>query len=157
MEGHPDVAAVGATRAGARKLFTLARAERALVLVRRIVTDAVASYSHLLQTQVLMERLQRCGPVDQIEQLQAEMTASAERLSHFLEELELVGVDLRDLARGEVDFAAVVSGRLVSLCWRLGEDGVGHWHGLNGDLTDRRPLWELIGSREAEPARIGPT
>ena len=37
----------------------------------------------------------------------------------------------------------LVSGRQVWLCWRLGEESVGWWHGLDTGFDGRRPLAEL--------------
>jgi hypothetical protein len=53
------------------------------------------------------------------------------------------GVALRDIDTGLVDFPALVSGRQVWLCWRLGEVDVGWWHGLEDGVAGRRPLADL--------------
>src|SRR3954463_14617929 len=37
-------------------------------------------------------------------------------------------ITLRDIQSGLIDFPALVSGRPIWLCWRLGEDDVGYWH-----------------------------
>ncbi len=63
---------------GAGRLFSVHQAQRALVLVRRIVADAAAAYSHVVQTQGVLERMQRCGPIEEINRLQGEMVGSAE-------------------------------------------------------------------------------
>lgn len=52
-------------------------------------------------------------------------------------------VTLRDIETGLVDFPALVNGRQVCLCWRLGEDGVGFWHELDSGFGGRKPLIEL--------------
>lgn len=156
MDAHTDTTASEFVPGTARKLFSLWRAERALVLVRRIVTDAVAAYAHLLQTQGVLERMQRCGPVEQIQSLQGEMSVSVDRLQDYLEELELIGADLRDPARGEVDFPAVLGGRRVELCWRLGEQTIRHWHDPGQDLSRRRLISELVGAEPSLPAAARP-
>jgi hypothetical protein len=50
------------------------------------------------------------------------------------------GVILRDPETGLVDFPAEREGRQVFLCWRLGEDRVGFWHGPESGFSGRRPL-----------------
>ncbi len=52
-------------------------------------------------------------------------------------------VTLRDIATGLVDFPALVSGRQVWLCWRLGEDDVAWWHELEAGVAGRRRLIDL--------------
>lgn len=53
-------------------------------------------------------------------------------------------VTLRDIETGLVDFPALVNGRQVCLCWRLGEDDVAWWHELDSGFGGRKPLIELI-------------
>jgi hypothetical protein len=57
-----------------------------------------------------------------------------------IEELQELGVLVKDLDRGLVDFPCVHRGRELLLCWQLGEDEVGYWHGLEDGFAGRRPL-----------------
>jgi hypothetical protein len=50
---------------------------------------------------------------------------------------------LRDIATGLVDFPALIAGRQVWLCWRLGEPTVAWWHDLERGFAGRRPLADL--------------
>jgi len=50
------------------------------------------------------------------------------------------GIVLRDAEAGLVDFPSRREGREVFLCWRLGEDRVGHWHGPESGFSGRKPL-----------------
>jgi hypothetical protein len=52
---------------------------------------------------------------------------------------------LRDPETGLLDFPARIEGRDAFLCWRLGEDRVGHWHGPDTGFSGRRPLPEDAG------------
>ena len=47
---------------------------------------------------------------------------------------------MKDLDAGLVDFPARREGVDVLLCWRLGEDEVGYWHGLEEGFSGRKPL-----------------
>ena len=58
----------------------------------------------------------------------------------LLAELQGLGLVIRDLDRGLVDFPAIVDGREVYLCWELGEDEIGFWHELEAGYGGRRPL-----------------
>ena len=53
--------------------------------------------------------------------------------------LEL-GIVVRDVDRGLIDFPAVRDGREVYLCWQLDEDEVGWWHDLEAGFGGRQPL-----------------
>jgi hypothetical protein len=57
--------------------------------------------------------------------------------------IDALGLTLRDIERGLVDFPALVAGRQVWLCWRHGESSIGWWHDLETGFDGRRPLAEL--------------
>jgi hypothetical protein len=57
-----------------------------------------------------------------------------------LVELQEIGIVIRDLERGLVDFPAIRDGREVYLCWQRGEDEVAFWHELDTGFPGRRPL-----------------
>ena len=57
--------------------------------------------------------------------------------------IDALGLTLRDIERGLVDFPALVSGRQVWLCWRQGETEIGWWHELDTGFDGRRVLAEL--------------
>jgi hypothetical protein len=52
---------------------------------------------------------------------------------------ELGGV-VKDPDTGLVDFPAQVAGAEAFFCWRLGEDEIGHWHGIDEGFSGRKPL-----------------
>ena len=60
-----------------------------------------------------------------------------------LEQLALLGVELKDLDDGLVDFYAVREDKLVYLCWKEGEDQIRHWHDLESGFAGRRPMAEF--------------
>jgi hypothetical protein len=66
-----------------------------------------------------------------------------ESLRVMREELEWFagqGIILRDTESGLLDFPAEREGRIVQLCWRLGEDRVAHWHEVDAGFPNRKPL-----------------
>ncbi len=54
--------------------------------------------------------------------------------------LRSMGILLRDLETGLVDFPAHVDGQPAFLCWRLGEPRVGYWHPRDRGFSSRQPL-----------------
>ena len=74
-------------------------------------------------------RLRMQGVIDQ-------MTAAVARIDGL-------GITLRDIETGLIDFPALVNGRQVWLCWRSGETDVAFWHELDTGFGGRRPLIEL--------------
>ncbi len=70
---------------------------------------------------------------DRLEETAAEIRAG-------LQEVEAMGGTPKDLSLGLVDFPCLRDGRVVNLCWRLGEREVRHWHGLDEGYAARKPL-----------------
>ena len=58
----------------------------------------------------------------------------------MLAALERLSLVIRDLDRGLVDFPAILDGQEAYLCWQLGEQEVGFWHGLEEGFAGRRPI-----------------
>jgi hypothetical protein len=61
-------------------------------------------------------------------------------LRDSMTELQELGVVLRDLDRGLLDFPSLRDGREVYLCWQEGEDAIGYWHEPDVGFGGRRPL-----------------
>jgi hypothetical protein len=47
---------------------------------------------------------------------------------------------VKDPDTGLVDFPARLAGAEAFLCWRLGEDEIDHWHGIDEGFSGRKPL-----------------
>jgi hypothetical protein len=61
--------------------------------------------------------------------------------SSDLSELEMMGVQLKDFDRGLIDFPSLREGKVVLLCWQLGEgDRVEWWHDVDAGFAGRTPL-----------------
>jgi hypothetical protein len=69
-----------------------------------------------------------------------EFTTLARELQEVVEELTLIGVQLKDADTGLLDFPAVRDGEDVLLCWRVGEAGVEWYHGLEDGYAGRKRI-----------------
>jgi hypothetical protein len=71
----------------------------------------------------------------------AEYASVLTELTLQLAELESLGVQLKDFERGLVDFPSLRDGRVVLLCWQLGEgDELEWWHDVDAGFAGRTPL-----------------
>jgi len=133
---HPDMP----KRNPRRRLFTLAEAERSLPLVRRIVADIVTDYRAL--SDLLTERNARIdrGEHASAAKLDDDARTGTARLNELMGELQAIGCELKDWETGLVDFRALREGEEVYLCWRLGEDRIGHWHELHAGVGGRQAI-----------------
>lgn len=71
------------------------------------------------------------------------MQGVIDQMSAAVARIDALGITLRDIERGLIDFPALVSGRQVWLCWQLGEEDIAFWHELETGFGGRRPLVEL--------------
>ena len=72
--------------------------------------------------------------------LEEQFERETEEVARCVEQLERLGVVVKDLDRGLVDFPALRHGEEVLLCWQVGEDEVAYWHGLEEGFAGRKPL-----------------
>lgn len=136
-----------------RKLFTVEQANAALPLVRAITQDladlsreVIERRERLASLQAGRERQSRDLYAEELAQVEEELEKDTERLQDYVEELRQLGVDPKNGPEGLVDFPAMMDGRPVYLCWKLGEPEVLHWHDLDAGFRGRQPL--VVGSVE---------
>jgi hypothetical protein len=129
-----------------RKYYTVEEANKALPLVRMIVSDIVRQDRIVedLQQRLATLTKERRRPsndlyAEEIAQFQAELDAEDGKLRSYVEELGKLGVELKG-SDGLCDFYCVMDGREVFLCWRLGEPEVSYWHDLDAGFAGRKPL-----------------
>ena len=71
---------------------------------------------------------------------QAELEQLADEAAAAVNELEEIGVVVKDFDLGLLDFPALREGEEVELCWHVGEDSVEHWHRLGEGYAGRKPI-----------------
>jgi hypothetical protein len=78
--------------------------------------------------------------VERVVGTRPELRRVVEDLDAVIEEVQGLGVELKDLEMGLVDFPAEREGRPIFLCWQFGEDRVRYWHAREEGFAGRRPL-----------------
>ena len=127
--------------------FTLAEANASLPLVRAITGDIVEL------TQSMMDRRERLQYLkqgrdprrsdiyqDELDDIEQILDADAARLKVLVDELTDLGVELKSLPEGLIDFPSTRNGRPVYLCWKYDEPEVAYWHELNAGFSGRQAL-----------------
>jgi hypothetical protein len=80
----------------------------------------------------------------------AEREKTIQRVRDAMAEIDAIGVRVKDLDIGLLDFPCKVDGKILLLCWKLGEQGITHWHGTEEGFAGRKPIDERISkSRKA--------
>lgn len=129
-----------------RKYYTVAEANATLPLLRAILTDVTSLATDLRERYERLHRLQQkegrldAAHQEEVQSLIDKFERGQERMNEFVEELEKLGVELKDYYSGLVDFRHLKDGKEVYLCWRLGEPEVAHWHELSAGFAGRKKL-----------------
>jgi hypothetical protein len=142
------------------RLFTIEQANAMLPLVRAITQDLatlareVFDRRHRLALLTAGRDLRPGDPyAEELAQIEAELEKDALRLQGYVDELTQLGVEAKGAVEGLVDFPSQMDGRIVYLCWRLGEPEVLHWHDLDAGFAGRQPL--TAGSVEGYGSGFG--
>ncbi len=135
-----------------KKFYSIDDANRALPLVRAIVSDIVSQYKRVDELQQRLSRVRRDRKrktddvyAAELDQTRTELETEENRLRDYVDELRKLGVELKS-EDGLCDFPSMMDGREVYLCWRLGEPQVSHWHELEAGFAGRKRLSTRTGS-----------
>ena len=81
---------------------------------------------------------------DEARRIKLRMQGVIDQMAAAVARIDTLGITLRDIERGLIDFPAMASGRQIWLCWQLGEGPIAFWHELDTGFGSRRPLIELL-------------
>jgi hypothetical protein len=129
------------------RLFTPDEANAVLVELRPVVERMVEHRRNLTVAQIqqteLVTRIAGNGgdmqPSDLREAAET-IEREAAALSECIELVNSAGAQIKSLEEGLLDFPARRGDEDVLLCWKLGEDEIGYWHGLEEGFAGRKPL-----------------
>ncbi len=74
----------------------------------------------------------------------AERDKATQRIRDAINEINAIGVQVKDLDIGLLDFPCNVGDEIVLLCWKLGEPSITHYHGMEEGFAGRKPVDERI-------------
>jgi hypothetical protein len=129
------------------RTFTPEEANAALPELRRLVACMVEAKQALDRAEerrdAAVRQISGNGggiPSQELAGLHADVERSMAALVEAVDEVNALGVLVKDLDSGLVDFPALRDGEPVLLCWMLGEDEVGWWHRSEDGFAGRQPL-----------------
>ncbi|HEY7937001.1 MAG TPA: DUF2203 domain-containing protein [Candidatus Limnocylindrales bacterium] len=120
--------------------YTIDRANERLESLEPILTQLREQRDTLRELKAAFDATE---PGPEHERLRLRMQGVIDQMQAGVVRIDGWKVTLRDIETGLVDFPALVSGRQVWLCWRLGEADVAWWHELEAGVAGRQPLIEL--------------
>jgi hypothetical protein len=143
------------------KLFTLDEAQALVPVLESLLKRAIEAKQAAEQIgdelQRLTQRIFVAGgmhvDIGKVGRQRAELDAHIQRAKDAVEEINAIGVQVKDLDIGLLDFPCKVDDQVVLLCWKMGEPKITHWHTLESGFQGRQPLDERFEgrSRKSKP------
>ncbi len=123
-----------------KRYYTVAEANALLPTLRPLVAKLLAARQRIVDAQPdlwpVLEKAAGNGGSQQA----AVVLADFEKLRHSVKAIEGLGLELKDINTGLLDFWSQRDGRDVYLCWRYNEATVAHWHDIEAGFAGRQPL-----------------
>jgi hypothetical protein len=134
------------------RTFSLDEAHSLLPVLESLLRTAIAGKKVIEEVegeqQVLRHRIFLNGGtflnVVQVARRKAERIKAEQRAKDALAEIDSIGVQVKDIDIGLLDFPCEVEGEVILLCWKVGEESITHWHGTQEGFASRKLIDERI-------------
>lgn len=132
------------------RTFTLDEAQSLLPVLEALLKRAIEGKqsaeeveSHLssLAQRIYLSGGMRVNPVT-VAQQRAELESHLSKVKETIAEIDAIGVQVKDLDSGLLDFPFKLEDDVVLLCWRMGETAIEHWHTMEAGFKGRQPVDE---------------
>jgi len=136
----------------ADRTFTLDEAQSLLPVLESLLRTAINAKKVVdeanAEQQALQHRVFLNGgmflDIVPLARRKAERAKAEQRAKDALAEIDSIGVQVKDLNIGLLDFPCEVERQIILLCWKLGEKAITHWHGVQEGFAGRKPIDQRI-------------
>jgi hypothetical protein len=140
------------------KTFTLDEAQSMLPLVESLIKRALEAKQSAeaidSELSALSRRIHISGGmsinVSRVAAQRMDMEKHIQRARETVAEIDEIGVQVKDLDTGLLDFPCLMEGETVLLCWKLGETGIDHWHTVESGFKGRQPIDDRFRRRSTQ-------
>lgn len=143
------------------KTFTLDEAQSLLPVLESLLKRAIESRQEAEKVEnILTEVVRRIYfsggmnvDVAGVIRMRAEMDVHLQKVRESVAEIDSIGVQVRDLDSGLLDFPCRLDDEVILLCWRMGETAIEHWHTQEAGIKGRQPVDERFRRRSGPGSR----
>jgi hypothetical protein len=137
------------------KTFTIDEAQSLLPVLESLLKRAIEGKQAAEQVESSLSELARRIYISggmrvdagSVLKQRAEMEANLKLARESVAEMDAIGVQVKDLDTGLLDFPCRLDDPVVLLCWRMGEPSIEHWHAVDSGFKDRQPVDERFRRR----------
>jgi hypothetical protein len=134
------------------RTFTLDEAQVLLPVLESLLRAAISGKKLMEEVEAEMQELSHRiflnggthVDVVAVARRKAERAKAEQRAKDALAEIDSIGVQVKDIDIGLLDFPCEVDGRTVLLCWKMGEKSITHWHSPEEGFAGRKLIDERI-------------
>ncbi len=124
------------------RIFTFAEAQSLLPRLRTLLEEIGEEWQHMRDLNPEIQKARDSAALDGFSKSGVEYVESVSHLMSLIHQIRDMGVLLKDADKGLCDFPYLKAGRVVYLCWQLGEDSIQYWHDIETGFAGREPLDE---------------
>ena len=124
------------------RVFTLTEAKNLIPTLRPIIEEVGEEWRHIKELHPEIQKARDNAPFDGFSKFGVTYVESVSRMTFLLQQIKDMGVVVKDVEKGLCDFPYVRNGKVVYLCWHLGEESIGYWHDIEVGFAGREPLDE---------------
>jgi len=143
------------------RIFTLDEAQSLLPVLESLLKRAIESRrsAQTVESSLtgLAQRIYFSGGMHVNSSIVAKQRSEIEdhlkRVRESIAEIDAIGVQVKDLDCGLLDFPCRLDDQVVLLCWRIGEPSIEHWHTIDAGFKGRQPVDERFRRRAASGDR----
>lgn len=143
------------------KTFTLDEAQSLLPVLEALLRRALEARQEAEKVErelaEITRRIHLAGgmrvDLTKVARLRAQLESDLQRAKESIAEIDEIGVQVKDLDAGLLDFPCRVEDEVVLLCWRMGEPTIEHWHTAESGFKGRQPLDERFKRRSGSGPR----
>lgn len=132
------------------RTFTLEEAQTLLPVLESLLRNAIGGKKLIEEVEGEMQELTHRifinggthVDVVAVAARKAERARAEQRAKDAIAEIDSIGVQVKDIDIGLLDFPCEVGGEIVLLCWKMGESHIDYWHTVDAGFRGRQPLDE---------------
>jgi hypothetical protein len=124
----------------AQRLFTLSEAQALLPQVRQLLRALLEAREKIVEAQPELWPILEKAVGNGGGKKAGEMLRYFEVIQRNAQAIQELGIEIKDINTGLIDFPSDRDGRVVYLCWRYGEGDIAYWHELDSGFAGRQPL-----------------
>jgi hypothetical protein len=142
------------------KTFTLDEAQALLPVLEALLNRAIEGKKAAESIEGRMQDLARkiflsgglLVDIPRVRRQRAALESHLQAAKDSVAEIDAIGVQVKDLDTGLLDFPCEIDGEIVLLCWKLGENRIDYWHTVEDGFRGRQPIDDRFkGKKKKKP------